>query len=532
MIAELIIAGIVILCCVFFNKISHKIGLPVLLLFIFIGMLFGSDGLLKIPFSNYTFAEQICSIALITIIFYGGFDTKWSVAKQVAPQSLLLSSAGVILTALMTGLFCHYVLKFDFLEGLLIGAVLSSTDAASVFLVLRSKKLNLKHRTASVLELESGSNDPWAYMLTILILSVMRGKSAGDVFAYALFAQIFFGVLFGVIIALVARSILLYVHFETSGFDAIFVAGIAILAYALPSAFGGNGYLSAYIVGIVLGNTRLNNKKSLVHFFDGITVFMQILVFFLLGLLATPSQIPGILLPAAAIALFLTFVARPIMVFLLMKPFKASWGQIGVTAWAGLRGATSIIFAIIAHVDDAYTKSDVFHIAFCIVLISIGLQGTLLPWVSKFMRMIDDRENVMKTFNDYSDETQVQFIRISISERNAWAHKRIREVTMPQGLLVALVLHKGKRLIPSGNTYIHPGDVLILSGEGYYDDNHMALREIHISNEHEWCNKTIVELGIAPESLIVLMKRKGKTIIPHGSLKLRDGDVLVVSSDV
>ncbi len=532
MATELILAGLVILCCVFFNKISHKIGLPVLLLFIFIGMLFGSDGLFKIQFDNYMFAEQICSVALIAIIFYGGFGTKWSVAKRVAPQSLLLSTVGVVCTALLTGVFCYYVLRFDFWEGLLIGSVLSSTDAASVFSVLRSKKLNLKHHTASVLELESGSNDPCAYMLTILVLSVMRGQTAGDAFAYALFAQIFFGVIFGVIIALVARFVLLYVHFETSGFDAIFVAGVAILSYALPSFLGGNGYLSAYIVGIVLGNTRLTNKKPLVHFFDGITVFMQILVFFLLGLLATPSQIPAVLLPAAAIALFLTFIARPVAVFCLMKPFGASWGQLGVTAWAGLRGATSIVFAIMAHIDEAYTKSDVFHITFCIVLISIGLQGTLLPWISKRLHMIDNRENVMKTFNDYTDETQVQFIRISISERNAWANKRIRDVVMPQGLLVALILHKGKRIVPSGNTYIHPGDVLILSGEGYFDDNHLMLSEIHISDEHEWNGKSIAELGIAPESLIVLMKRKGKTVIPHGSLKLRDGDVLVVTSEV
>ena len=532
MIAELILAGLVILCCVFFNKISHKIGLPVLLLFIFIGMLFGSDGIFKIPFDNYQFAEQICSIALISIIFYGGFGTKWSVARQVAPQSLLLSTIGVILTALFTGLFCYYILHFDFLEGLLIGAVLSSTDAASVFSVLRSKKLNLKYHTASVLELESGSNDPCAYMLTILILSVMRGQTAGDAFAYALFAQIFFGVVFGVIIAFIARAVLLYVHFETSGFDAIFVTGVAVLSYALPSVFGGNGYLSAYIVGIVLGNARVLNKKSLVHFFDGITVFMQILVFFLLGLLATPSQIPAVLLPVAAIALFMTFVARPVVVTALMKPFKATWGQIGVTAWAGLRGATSIVFAIMAHVDEAYTKSDLFHIAFCIVLISIGLQGTLLPWISKKLHMIDDHENVMKTFNDYADETQVQFIRLSIGERNSWAHKRIREIVMPAGLLVALIFRKGKRVIPSGDTHIQPGDVLILSGEGYFDDNHLALSEIHISDEHEWYGKAISELGIAPDRLIVLMKRKGKTVIPHGKLQLRDGDVLVVTSEV
>lgn len=528
----LVVVARIIICCIFFDKISDKIGLPMLLVFILLGMLFGSDGIFKIPFDNYKFAEEICSTALIFIIFYGGFGTKWREARKVAGKSILLSSVGVIVTAMLTGLFCHFVLGFEILEGMLIGAVISSTDAASVFSLLRSKNLNLKYGTASILELESGSNDPWAYMLTIIILSLMRGDVTVGGFIYTLFAQLIFGVLFGVVIALISVFILKHISFETAGFDTIFVAAIAILSYALPSMVGGNGYLSAYIVGIVLGNAKIPNKSNLVHFFDGLTGFSQILIFFLLGLLATPSQMLPIILPAVAIVLFLTLIARPLSVFLIMKPFKAPLRQMGVIAWAGLRGATSIVFAIMAVVDEAYTKNDVFHIVFCIVLIFIGIQGTLLPLVSKKMDMIDTNENVMKTFNDYSDETEVQFIRLNVYEGGDWAGKEIRETTIPPGILIVMIIRGKEKIIPTGKTKLLPNDILVLSAEGFYDDNHFILSEIKIDNEHKWCGKSLAQVSMPKGSLIVMIKRNSKTLIPNGQITIENNDILVMTSNI
>lgn len=528
----LVLVAAIIICCIFFDKISDKIGLPMLLVFILLGMLFGSDGIFKIPFDNYRFAEEICSTALIFIIFYGGFGTKWSEAKKVAGKSILLSSIGVIVTALLTGLFCHFVLGFEILEGLLIGAVISSTDAASVFSLLRSKNLNLKYGTASILELESGSNDPWAYMLTVIILSMMKGDVTVGGFIYTLFAQLFFGILFGVVIAIVSSFILKHMSFETAGFDTIFVAAVAVLSYALPSLIGGNGYLSAYLVGIALGNARIPNKPNLVHFFDGLTGFSQILIFFLLGLLASPSQMLPIIIPAVAIVLFLTIIARPLSVILIMKPFKARWRQQAVIAWAGLRGATSIVFAIMAVVDEAYTKSDVFHIVFCIVLISIGIQGTLLPFVSKKLDMIDTNETVMKTFNDYSDETEVQFIRLNVNEGGGWAGKEIREITIPPGILIVMILRNKEKIIPTGKTKLFPNDVLVLSAEGFYDDKHFVLSETKIDESHKWCGKSLAEISMPKDSLIVMIKRDGKTLIPNGQIEIENNDILVITSNL
>lgn len=529
----LLVVSLIIIACIVANKITNRIGVPMLLAFILLGMLFGSDGIFKIDFGNFIFAEKICSIALVFIIFYGGFSTNWNKAKNVAVKSILLSSVGVIITALLTGLFCYYILKIELFESLLIGAVLSSTDAASVFGILRSQKLNLKYSTASMLELESGSNDPWAYMLTVIILSVMSNSntanSAGSII-YMIFAQVFFGVIFALIVAAFAYWTLNNFDFESAGFDAIFVVAIAILSYALPSVLGGNGYLSAYIVGIILGNKKIVNKKSLVHFFDGLTGLMQILIFFLLGLLAYPSQIPEILLPSIAIALFLTLIARPLATFSVLMPFKAKIPQQLLVSFAGLRGATSIVFAIIATVSDAYTDNDVFHIVFLVVLISIGVQGSLLPIVSKKLNMIDDKENVLKTFNDYSEETEVQFIRLPISEGHLWIGKKVKEITLPLNTLIVIIKRSGEQLIPNGNTVIIKDDILILSAMSYSDDNTINLSEILIDNTHLWCQKRISEIELPKDTLVVVIKRNGKALIPNGNIKIKANDILVLTS--
>lgn len=527
----LILAAIVMICCVFFNKISDRIGLPVLLLFIFLGMLFGSDGILKISFDNFNLAEKISECALLVIIFYGGFGTNWSKAKKSAGKSLLLSSVGVIMTAGLVGIFVRFVLGFSWAEGLLLGAVISSTDAASVFSILRGKRLNLKYGTASMLELESGSNDPWAYMMTSVILSVMRGNSSALDFVQTLFCQIFFGIAFGAVISFLAVFVMKKINLGESGLDAVFVCAAALLSYGLPSAAGGNGFLSAYIVGIVLGNSKISGKKNLVHFFDGITGITQIMLFFMLGLLSFPSQMPKIILPAAAVAAFLTLVARPLSVFTVLKPFKAPLNQIALVSFSGLRGATSIVFAIMVTADKSYTSFDIFHIVFMIVLISIGIQGTLLPFFARKANMIDNSENVLKTFSDYSEETDLNFIRLKITRDDEWAFREIRELTLPKGMLIALIIRgeTSEKIIPDGNTQILENDILVLCGEGFYDDSSFILREIILDNDSEYVGKTLGENLFSENKLVVIIKRGKKILVPDGNIKLKEKDCLVVA---
>lgn len=529
MLTILLIVAVVIIICILCNKLSNKLGIPMLLAFILIGMIFGSDGIFKIPFDNYGFAEQICSVALIFIMFYGGFGTKWNQARPIAVRAVLLSSVGVILTALITGVFCYYILRITFLESMLIGAVISSTDAASVFSILRSKRLNLKDNTASLLEVESGSNDPCSYMLTVILLSVMEGTASGGAVVAMIFSQILIAVIFGTAVALITSRILKSVQFATDGFDTIFVVAIAILSYTVPSLLGGNGYLSVYIVGIILGNQAIKNKQPLVHFFDGITGLMQMLIFFLLGLLSFPSQMPEVFFTSMIIAVFLTFVARPVSVFLLLTPFGCKVKQQLLVSLAGLRGAASIVFAIMATISSAVIHIDIFHIVFGIVLFSILLQGSLIPLAAKKLDMIDEDSDVLKTFNDYTDEVPVQFIQFTLKGKHPWAGKKLKEILLPPDTLVVLLQREKRKITPNGDTVLLEGDTVVLSAKALGSVEGIRLTEVTLGKKHEWIGKSISEIEMEPMKLIIMIQRNGKIVIPKGKTILKYMDKLVIN---
>ena len=232
-----------------------------MLAFIVLGIVCGNVGAIPLYLDNHDFAKNVCSVALLFIMFYGGFGTRWESVKPVLRESVLLASLGVVVTAALTGLFCHFVLRWGWTESFLLGAVVSSTDAASVFSILRSKKLGLKNNTAPMLEMESGSNDPAAYMLTAIMISLSNGSASGWSLVWMVFAQILFGAGLGYLIAKVASLVLRRVHFSNDGFDTLFIFAVAITSYALPDVLGGNGYLSAYIVGVMLGNEEFRGKK-------------------------------------------------------------------------------------------------------------------------------------------------------------------------------------------------------------------------------------------------------------------------------
>lgn len=533
----LLLVAAILLASVLLNKVSAKIGIPILLFFILLGMLFGSDGLFKIPFDDFKIAENVCSVALIFIMFYGGFGTKWSHAKPVAAQATLLASLGVIITAGLTGLFCFLVLRMDILPSFLIGAVLSSTDAASVFSILKYRKLDLKNNTSSLLELESGSNDPCAYMLMVIVLSIMGRGTAGSIgwkLAYEIFAQIVYGIGFGALIAFLSALVLRNINISGAGFQSVFVVGVAILAYAAPASVGGNGYLSVYIVGIVLGNQTIKNKKSLVNFFDGLTNLSQTLIFFLLGLLSFPSAIPSVMLEAFLIAICLTFIARPLAVALIMTPFKAPFRQQLVISWAGLRGAASIVFAVMA---TSFIKNnnipgldlDIFHMVFFIVLFSILLQGTLLPLLSKSLKMVNTEGDVLKTFSDYVEETPINFIEFTVKKDDRYDRKRIKEIPWPSDTLVVIIKRGQNKIFPKGNTLLQEGDRIVLAALISYSYDSMSIVEKTVNKEDS--GKSISELSKDPNKLIILIKRNSETIVPSGKTRVKYNDILLIQNN-
>lgn len=536
MISLMIICSLVLLICITSTKILYKFGVPILLIFIVLGMLFGSDGIVGIYFDNYELASDICSIALIFIMFYGGFGTNWKMAKPIAVQSILMSSLGVVITAGLTGLFSSIVFKTSLLEGLLIGSVIASTDAAAVFAILRSQKLNLKGSIASILEIESGSNDPFAYMLTIIILGLMSNQGYGSIVPMLL-NQIIVGILASIVLAKLSVYLLRNVMFEIEGFYPIFITAISILSYSLSEYFGGNGYLSVYITGIIIGNSKIPHKKSIFQFFDGVSWLMQILLFFLLGLLAFPSQMPSVMFKGISISIFMILIARPIATFSILSWFKVPIKEKLFISWVGIRGAASIVFAIFAVTYDVHINYDIFHIIFFIALFSVSVQGTLIPKVARKLDLIDDDQSVLKTFNDYKENKSTKLIEFTISENSPIANKSIMDSNIPEDILVVMIKRKGDVLVPNGSTVILPGDTLVLSGntlanfEYYKEGKSTNLVEISVNSDSSIANKSIKDSNINKDILIVMIKRNDKVIVPNGNTVIKPKDILVVTAN-
>ncbi|HYF82935.1 MAG TPA: potassium/proton antiporter [Clostridia bacterium] len=462
----LLLSGAILVICVLSSKLLYKFGIPTLIIFLCLGMLLGSDGPGGIYFYDYTMAQHVCSLGLAFIMFYGGFGFNWKTAKPVVLQSVFLSTVGVVITAFLVGIFSWWLLKISLLEGMLLGAIVSSTDAASVFSILRSKKLNLKGGMASMLEMESGSNDPISYMLTIVILSLISNNGQQSIIQL-LTNQILFGFLIGFSLALLAVLVMRHIRLEIDGLYPIFVTGIILLGYSLNEWLGGNGFLAVYIIGIVMGNSKILHKKSLVHFFDGMSWLMQIILFFTLGLLVFPSQLPAVSLSAIIIALFLIFVARPVAIFSILSWFKTPLKQQLLVSWVGLRGAASIVFATYALTNQISVANQIFNTVFFIALLSVLVQGTMLPKVAKLLDVVEKEETVYKTFSDYQDETHTKLIECPIRKSNPWAGKSIMEANIPEEILVVMIKRKGEVITPKGSTVINAGDTLVLIGNKF-----------------------------------------------------------------
>ena len=522
----ILFSAIVILSCIITNKFSSKLGMPSLLFFMFLGVLFGSDGILKISFDNYDLTAKLCSIGLLFIIFYGGFCTKKPDDKKVTTQAILLSSLGTILTAMLCCAFCYAVLKLSFVESFLIGAVISSTDAASVFSILRSKRLNLRYGTAPLLEMESGSNDPFAYILTILGIVMLNASNTTEL-PLLLFKQVLFGISFGVLIAFCALFVLKKTRVLSEGTDTIFMVAVALLSYSIPDLLQGNGFLSVYITGIILGNSEIKNKLSLVHFFDGITALFQVLIFFLIGFLSFPHKIPEILLPACLITLFLTFIARPIAVLISMAPVGIKKNQFLFVSSAGLRGAASIVFAILVVSQDATLMYDLFHIVFVVALLSVSIQGSLLPYIAHKTDMIDKFSDVRKTFNDFQQESAIALNKVLIVDGHPWCDMPIKNIKFNGKALILTITRKGKKIVPKGSTVLRLNDEVLIGTTYQKSDDDISLCETYIDKSHEWLDKKIKEIDLPDSHLIALIKRGEEYFVPNGTTLVKLSDTII-----
>ena len=522
----LIIIAVILFTCVFLNNISERVGVPVLLMFILFGILVGTSA----PEAINDYGEligDICSISLVFVMFYGGFGTRWSSVRPVIGESALLASAGVVVTAASVALFCHYALGWQWAESLLMGSVISSTDAASVFSILRTKSLGLKRNTSPILEVESGSNDPCSYMLTAICLSLLGGEFSAGGILLMLLMQIAFGIIFGLVIAKIAQLILKGRSLNNQGVKMLFIFAVALTSYALPTLFGGNGYLSTYIVGIILGNTEFSERRPLVSFFDGITSLMEILIFFLLGFMSVPERLAEAFIPALIIFFFLTLVARPFAVFSVLLPFrKYPLNQMSLISFVGLRGAASIVFAIMTLNNALNLSNDIFSIVFVIVLLSISLQGSLIPFASRRLKMVELSGGDDSTFSTLQETEEISFGRIRIDAFSPWADCRISQLNIPQELLIVSIFRDGEPIVPNGNTLLKRDDELIIGIRGYENSTNAIIKSRIIRPGSRWVGSTIREFAAEKSYLVIMIKRNGESIIPNGNTVICGNDQL------
>ncbi|MBQ8220544.1 MAG: potassium/proton antiporter [Bacteroidaceae bacterium] len=471
----LLIGSILLFVSIAVSKTSARFGVPTLLLFLLVGMLFGSDGL-GIQFNDMKDAQFVGMIALCIILFSGGMDTKFHEIKPVLAPGLVLSTVGVLLTAVFTGIFIWWLsgmqwsnIYFTFLPSLLLASTMSSTDSASVFAILRSQKMNLKHNLRPMLELESGSNDPMAYMLTIVLIQLITAESNGaGAIVISFLQQFIFGGLIGYGTGKLAVYIINKLNLDNKSLYPIFMLAVVFFTFSVCDLFKGNGYLAVYISGMMIGNSKIANRKEISTFFDGLTWLFQIIMFILLGLLVNPREMLDVACVAMLIAGFMILIGRPLSVALCLLPFHKITARSKLyISWVGLRGAVPIIFATYPVVANVEGADQIFNIVFFITLLSLILQGTTLPF---FARKLGLSAPMEKTGNDFGvelpDEIDTDLTDITVTPAMIANGDTLKDMSLPQGTLVMIVKRGTEFLVPNGSLHLQVGDKLLLISEG------------------------------------------------------------------
>ena len=461
----LAIAGLLLVSSVLISKVSDRFGVPALLLFLLLGMLAGSDGPGGIYFDDPALTQFIGVIALVFILFSGGLDTDWPSIRPVLRQGITLATVGVVLTALLVGLFAQWVLGFSLLEGLLLGAIVSSTDAAAVMSVLRSKGINLKGRLKPLLELESGSNDPMAVFLTIGLIEILTRQIASPIILLGeLILQMAVGALLGYGLGRVTVWIVNRVQLGYDGLYPVLTLAFVLLVYGAASVLGGNGFLAVYVAGIVIGNHDFIHKRSLLRFHDGLAWLMQITMFLALGLLVFPSQLIPVVGVGILIAAWLMLVARPMAVFTSLIGSRLSAREKTLVSWVGLRGAVPIILATYPRVAGLPAAPLIFNVVFFVVLASVLLQGTTIPRVAKWLR-VEAPLTPRRAFP--LEYTPVNGLKSELRELTIPAGsfadgKAIVELHLPRDVLVILIGRGDEFLVSTGSTSLQADDTLLI----------------------------------------------------------------------
>jgi cell volume regulation protein A len=452
-----------IIISILIARLSNNIGVPVLLLFLGIGMLAGSEGPGGIYFDDPKIAQTIGVIALIFILFSGGLDTQWKIVKPVLWPALSLSTLGVLITTLSVALFTTWLFKFPLLPSLLLGAIVASTDAAAVFSIIGARNLKLKGNITPLLELESGSNDPMAVFLTISLIEIIQAENTSYLGLAGNFLQeMGIGLLLGIGLGKGMVIVINRLKFPIEGLYAVFALAGAFFVYSLTTMLHGSGFLAVYLAGLVVGNHNIVHKKNLFRFFDGMAWVSQVIMFLSLGLLVFPSQILPAFKAEILISLFLIFFARPLGVFISLLPFKFPFKEKVFISWVGLRGAVPIILATFPMIEGIKEAQWIFNVVFFIVLTSALFQGWSIPLVAKLLKLDVPNVELISSPTEFSylDQTDRTLIKLTVPDSNLFINKTIVQITALKGSLIVSVKRGDKYFVPSGGTILEAGDEL------------------------------------------------------------------------
>ena len=479
----LLISSILIFCSILISKAGYRFGLPSLLLFLVAGMLFGSDGL-GLQFNNMHHAQFIGMIALCIILFTGGMETKIKEIRPVLGEGIALSTVGVLLTTVLTGLFIFMLSEWDmvpislpFVTCILLAATMSSTDSASVFNILRNSRMRLKNNLQPLLELESGSNDPMAYILTIVLIQIANSLSGAgpesiNASAIALDAiktlvlQFGVGIIAGVVMGFFSVWILNKIHLTNTPLYAILLISIVFFTFTVTTKLYGNGYLAVYLAGIVIGSHKITFRKEIFSFLDGMTWMVQIVMFVALGLLVNPHEMLKVAPVALLIGVFMILAGRPLAVFLTLAPFrKISLASKTYISWVGLRGAVPIIFATYPVIAEVEGSSLIFNIVFFITLLSLVIQGSSITFAARKLKLdlpVPDDDN---KFGIEVPEEAGKLAEVTLTEETLKIGDTLKEVKLPEGMLVMMIKRGDKFIVPNGSVKLHAGDRLLIISE-------------------------------------------------------------------
>lgn len=468
----LLIGSLLLLVSIFAGKTSYRFGVPTLLLFLTIGMLAGSEGIGGIQFDNPKVAQFIGIVSLNFILFSGGLDTNWKSVKPIVKEGFILSTLGVLLTALSLGTFVWLITDFTIYESMLLGSIVSSTDAAAVFSILRSKSLALKSNLRPTLELESGSNDPMAYVLTIAFLGLVVNQDQGLISMLPLFfQQMILGGIAGFAFGKLSKYVINSIKLDFEGLYPVLVIALMFMTFSATDFLGGNGFLAIYICSVYLGNQDLIHKKAILKMFDGLAWLMQIVLFLTLGLLVYPSEIIPYIGLGLLISLFLIIVARPLSVFISLGFFPLKWRSKMYISWVGLRGAVPIVFATYALLAGIDKSDIIFNIVFFISVTSVMIQGTTLSLVAKWLHVAlpEKVKKITELDQLVLDLPKSSLKEIVIDPEAPAVGKRIVDMHIPKSAFIMIIKRDGEFIRPGGATEIHANDILSVLADSQED---------------------------------------------------------------